>query len=143
MNFLDTALPGRFWEKCIPEPMSGCWLWIGASNRTDYGVFRYNGASLAHRVALGHVEPLNADLVVDHKCRNTRCVNPAHLRQVTQEFNTQVNYRSTRTHCANGHEFTSKNTYQRAGIRKCRRCHAIKQAARKSRLNARRSGGSK
>lgn len=133
----------RFWDKCIPEPMSACWLWLGAINKTGYGVFRLDGgARLAHRVSMGVVQWLADDLVIDHRCRNTACVNPSHLRQVTQEFNTQVNYRSTRTHCANGHEFTEANTYTHARGRKCRRCHADKQAARKTRLNARAEGKS-
>lgn len=134
MNFLDVRLPERFWDKVQPEPMSGCWLWIGARNATDYGVFRLNGgARLAHRVSLGAVQWLADGLVVDHRCRNTRCVNPAHLHQVTQKFNAQVNYRSTRTHCERGHEFTPANTYRNGSARKCRRCHADRQAI----LNAR------
>lgn len=129
MNLFDAALPDRFWSKVSPEPMSGCWLWMGAINKTGYGVFRIRGnAKLAHRVSLGATQWLSSALVVDHLCHNTACVNPSHLRQVTQEINTQANYRSTRTHCARGHEFTPENTYRHAGGRKCRRCHADKQA---------------
>ena len=136
MNFLDERLPPRFWDKVTPEPNSGCWLWTGASNKTDYGVFRMKGgARLAHRVALAAVQFMFADLVVDHRCHNTRCVNPSHLRQVTQERNAQMNHRSLRSHCAKGHEFTPENTYRTPDGRgrKCRRCHANKQAN----LNAR------
>jgi hypothetical protein len=30
VEFLDPRLPDRFWSKCMPEPNSGCWLWLGA-----------------------------------------------------------------------------------------------------------------
>lgn len=138
MNFLDERLPPRFWDLVSPEPMGGCWLWLGALNRTSYGVFRLDGgARLAHRVSVAAARgPLDSALVLDHRCRNTLCVNPAHIEQVTQRENTQRNYRSTRTHCAAGHEFTEANTYRNGAVRKCRRCHADKQAARKARLNA-------
>jgi len=27
----------RFYEKLIPEPNSGCWIWIGAITKLNYG----------------------------------------------------------------------------------------------------------
>ncbi len=49
----DSRLPNRFWDKVVPEPNSGCWLWIGAVTPTGYGVIglgtRRDGNILAHR----------------------------------------------------------------------------------------------
>lgn len=133
--FLDSRLPDRFWDKTQPEPNSGCWIWTGATNRHDYGVLRWPGSRLVHRIAYDAlVGPLTSTLVLDHRCRNTLCCNPAHLEQVTQRVNSQRNYRATRSHCAVGHAFDDKNTYRNGSARKCRRCHADKEAARK-RLN--------
>ena len=138
MNFLDLRLPSRFWDKVHAEPNSGCWLWTGAINRTGYAVFRVRGgAHLGHRVALGAVQWLCPSLVIDHRCRTPSCVNPAHLEQVTQHENTLRNVRSVRSHCPAGHPFDDANTYRNGTIRKCRRCHADKQAKRKASLNAR------
>lgn len=27
VDYGDSRLPDRFWDKVFPEPMSGCWLW--------------------------------------------------------------------------------------------------------------------
>ena len=32
-----TALPSRIESKFIPEPNSGCWLWLGGTNQKNYG----------------------------------------------------------------------------------------------------------
>jgi hypothetical protein len=31
ISLFDDRLPIRLWSKVVPEPNSGCWLWIGAS----------------------------------------------------------------------------------------------------------------
>lgn len=139
MNFLDARLPSRFWDKVSPVPFAGCWLWTGATDEHGYAKFRLDGATrLGHRVSFAVENALDEALVLDHVvCNTPACVNPVHVKQVSQRANAQRNYRSTRTHCAAGHEFTDANTYKHARGRKCRRCHADRQAARKVRLNAR------
>ena len=37
------TLEERFYEKCIPEPNTGCWLWVGASNQAGYGQIEAHG----------------------------------------------------------------------------------------------------
>lgn len=72
---------GRFEERVVPEPNTGCWLWTGALNAKGYGRF---GNAMAHRVALqlvGRAVPTGFE--VDHKCSVRACVNPAHLDVVT------------------------------------------------------------
>jgi len=54
-NFLDHRLPDRFWELCVPEPNTGCWLWLG-SGVTGYGRINWKvdgqwRMQMAHRVS--------------------------------------------------------------------------------------------
>jgi hypothetical protein len=100
-----------------------CWLWTGAKNPKGYGKIsqRY-----AHRMVYeALVGPIPEGLVIDHLCRNTSCVNPAHLEPVTNIVNLLrgPNPRREQTSCVNGHEFTEQNTYIRPnGCRTCRTC---------------------
>lgn len=83
----------------VPEPErfharvelheSGCWDWVGARMRAGYGVFSTDGTSiLAHRWSYEfYVADIPDGLVLDHLCRNRRCVNPWHLEPVTDRVN--------------------------------------------------------
>jgi len=86
------ALAERLVRYVVPEPMSGCWLWIGALVGKGYGVLarggKRGGYLYAHRVsyeiARGAIAP---GLEIDHLCRTKTCVNPAHLEAVTSAEN--------------------------------------------------------
>ncbi len=69
---------------------SDCWLWAGPLVASGYGRFQLNDQSwMAHRVAYTLlVGPIPVGLVLDHLCRNRRCVNPKHLEPVTSKENT-------------------------------------------------------
>ena len=74
----------------------GCWLWTGSRNNNGYGRFRLSRFGkrqrtvLAHRFAYEQVNgPIPDGLVVDHTCHNRHCVNPNHLRLVTNQDNCQ------------------------------------------------------
>jgi hypothetical protein len=134
VKFLDERLPPRFWEKCIPEPNSGCWLWIGATTDVGYGHLWWLDAGrllYAHRVAYeALVGPLRLDHV-DHLCRTPCCVNPAHLEDVTHRENllrgdTFAAANVRKTMCPSGHPYNETNTRHERGHRKCRICDAAR-----------------
>lgn len=77
----------RFENKFIPEPNSGCWLWLatitGRKTRhsSGYGYIKHDGwMNLAHRRSWElYRGPIPATRHVLHRCDNTCCVNPDHL----------------------------------------------------------------
>lgn len=70
----------RFMAFVSPEPNTGCWIWLGAPDSWDYGVFRVGGhLHKAHRVSYELFKGPAGDQKVLHKCDNTFCVNPGHL----------------------------------------------------------------
>lgn len=60
---------------------SGCWEWIES---TAYGYARDFSHRLSYQIFVG---PLIEGLELDHLCKNTKCVNPEHLEQVSHRTN--------------------------------------------------------
>jgi hypothetical protein len=86
--FGDACLPERFWVKARIDD-DGCWTWLSTKTGQGYGQFRDPEAGgvkkRVHRYVYERVVgPIPEGLVIDHLCRNRRCVNPAHLEAVTQ-----------------------------------------------------------
>lgn len=84
------AILNRFLNSCIPEPMSGCWLWEKHLHRLGYGRMRVGGRNgkikQAHVVAYElFVGPVPFGYELDHVCKLRCCVNPEHLEPVTEE----------------------------------------------------------
>ena len=73
----------RIFDECyIPEPNSGCWLWIATRSKYGYGVFGIGGGKrvLAHRYSWSLANgPIEGNLFACHKCDTPACVNPQHL----------------------------------------------------------------
>ena len=110
---------------------SGCMEWRGATQSRGYGSVCIGAkkTALAHRVAYFlHHGGIDAALTIDHLCRNRRCVNPAHLEQVSNRTNilrgegfSATNAR--KTHCDAGHALAGDNLIVKArGSRNCREC---------------------
>lgn len=118
-----TDFAQNFFEKVdMSQVGAGCHEWTGAVNNKGYGHMWTNKAwpEMAHHIALrfAGVEPPDRDndgMVVDHMCRNTRCVSVAHLRIVTYTENTLRNnsspfaLNSQKTHCSKGHPLSGDN----------------------------------
>lgn len=113
-----------------PEPMSGCWVWVGARNPKGYGrVFANGKMEQAHRVVYELlVGPIPVGLTLDHHCRLRCCVNPGHVEPVSNKENLRrgVGFpgeNARKTHCPKGHTYTLENTaVVRVGIKTNRHC---------------------
>ena len=81
MAYLTARQLANFESHTTPEPMSGCFLWLGYSTSEGYGRVRIqNRSENAHRVAYReHIGDIPDGLLVRHRCDNPSCVNPLHL----------------------------------------------------------------
>ncbi len=121
-------MPERFWQ--YVEKGDGCWEWTGAEVG-GYGYFRLGPRQVkAHRMAYELlVGPIPDDLVIDHLCRNTGCVNPAHMEPVSAGENVRRAGHAMTT-CRRGHPFDEANTrFDKRGCRVCRACQRLNRNA--------------
>ncbi len=122
----------RFMRFVSPEPNSGCWLWMGAAQPREYGLFSVGcEAMLAHRVCYELFKgPIPEGLELDHKCRVHCCVNPDHMEPVTHQVNCKRGLQGDLyipiTHCKHGHELAGDNLgWYPSGYRRCLACTRI------------------
>lgn len=121
----------RYWS--YVNKTDTCWLWVGPLTR-GYGVFSVGTTNyLAHRVAYFRGIPpkgKSGTIDIDHLCRVTNCVNPAHLEEVPHGENVRrgragevARARAAAiTHCPRGHAYEGENLIVSQGKRKCREC---------------------
>lgn len=129
----------RFWAKVekngavsTARPGLGpCWVWVAGRTAQGYGLFHPSKTQsvLAHRWAYQQAgNEIPEGMVLDHLCRNRRCVNPLHLEPVTDQENLRrgAGYglrNGMRRSCVNGHSYTPENSYYSpAGELRCRQC---------------------
>lgn len=79
----------RFESKYVPEPNSGCWLWVSHTSSNGYGAERYKQRQIsAHRLSYAlFTGPIQQGFVIRHKCDVRLCVNPDHLVIGTNDDN--------------------------------------------------------
>lgn len=88
----------------IPEPNSGCWLWLGTIKKRGYGNMiigsrrdKTRRSISSHRYSYTiFVGPLLEGLEICHRCDVPGCVNPDHLFQGTRQENVDDRERKNR-----------------------------------------------
>ena len=137
----------RFWAKVdkngpVPEhcpELGPCWVWTSAAmgkgyrEGKGYGLFGLNRRGypahrLAYQLLIGDIPD---GLQLDHVCRNTRCVNPAHLEPVTHQENV-ARFAALQTHCKHGHPLPAYVMGQRRICLICRDAFNRQRPSRKS-----------
>jgi hypothetical protein len=145
LHLMDEVQTTRFWSLTRPTP-TGCIEWVGSTDQRGYGLFQTHWKHprrMAHRVAweLHRNTPIPVGLVVDHLCRNTSCVNPAHLDAVTQRVNVlrgesvcaERTNRVEQGRCHRGHDLTAADSWwvsPDGSARLCRACMREKRHER-------------
>lgn len=77
----------RFWRYVEKRP-DGCWIWTASRFTSGYGAFSLRGTTRrAHRVLYVWTHGEHDQEVLDHICENRACVNPDHLRPVSNREN--------------------------------------------------------
>lgn len=99
----STTPEERFERYTIPEPNSGCILWIGTSNPKGYGRMWVEGKRMyPHRYAWERDKgAIPKGLVIDHLCHTPPCVNVEHLRVANKSENA-INVQTPRRAGASG-----------------------------------------
>ena len=99
----------RFWSKVDKGAPAGCWEWTAALHQHGYGIFslrvdKHNWKTVrAHRYAWEKLRgPVPPGMQLDHVCHNRKCLNPDHLRVVTNQQNHE-NYRGTHSNNTTGY----------------------------------------
>lgn len=82
----------------IPE--SGCWFWMGSTNRQGYGRIHFDGYRwLAHRLSYTLFKgEIQEGLSVLHRCDIPACVRPEHLWLGTRADNAKDRETKRRGH---------------------------------------------
>ena len=71
------------------EKGESCWEWLGNTDSRGYGRLHLQGKRRGAHVISWEIAngPNPAGNEIDHKCHNTLCVNPEHLRSCTHKQN--------------------------------------------------------
>ena len=119
----------RVFAKVNVEETTDCWLWTGSLSHGYANAWLGGRVRPVHRYMweVAHGEPVPVGLELDHLCRQTNCINPAHLEPVPHAENVRRgaagSFQRNKTQCPSGHPYEGKNLQVSArGFRKCRTC---------------------
>ena len=128
----------KFWDRVLM--VENCWEWLGWTNNWGYAYFHEFDRKLrVARWAYEHFRgPIPEGLVIDHLCRNHRCVNPAHLEAVTVKENTLrgtgfAPANAAKETCKRGHPLEGDNLLG-GRFRQCRACKYERTRKRRAAL---------
>lgn len=129
MNY-KVPVEDRLWPKV--QVTGFCWEWLGSLSEAGYGNFHLDGRTqLAHRVVYEIlVSKIPEGLVLDHLCRNPKCVNPDHLEVVTQGTNLTRGLQSAlKQACPQGHSWGIPRNVKtlKTGSRYCAECARVRR----------------
>ena len=95
----------ELFDRSIPEPNTGCWLWLGNGTARD-GRARYRGQHVG-RLFFGLTDP---DQHALHHCDQPVCVNPEHMYVGDQVQNMADMSRRKRARRHVGNRFNTRLT---------------------------------
>ena len=129
LNWGDSRIPQRVWDKILPCPMSGCWIWTACVNPEGYGRLSWLGIpSFSHRVLYEAIGSIPDGLELDHKCRVRCCCNPQHLEPVTRKTNVARGLRfRAKLQCKRGHAYKGNTTLIQGSNGSYRLCTTCKR----------------
>ena len=120
-------------DRIAIDAQTGCWIWTGARSNGRARIIHYDRPEQVHRVLyawrygpIPRGDPHHRNLVLDHLCNNGLCVNPDHLKMVTQKENVlradSISGRNSRkTRCPRGHTLPTEPN-RPDGSRRCLDC---------------------
>lgn len=122
-------------QNSVPEPNSGCWLWLRGLSSTGYAVWMIGRRQwrVSHLALLSRGIQVPSGFDACHHCDNPPCVNPDHLFVGTRRDNMQDAKAKGRTKgppmslmCPLGHEMAGHNLHVGIdGKRRCKACMKI------------------
>lgn len=130
----------RIADQTALDPISGCLVWLGRTDRDGYPVVYIDGKSrLVHRKNWeDEVGPIPPKHVLDHliagrpikpgPCRHRCCIEVTHLEPVSIAENSRRvrSWQAAKTHCPQGHAYAEHGVRRVCGDgatrRFCRAC---------------------
>lgn len=92
----------RFWARVTKT--ESCWEWNGPKTSGGYAQFSFQGRhEYVHRLAYEWmIGDIGDGMFLDHICHNRACVNPSHLRPVTNKQNAEHRQNAQRNNQGSG-----------------------------------------
>jgi hypothetical protein len=112
------------------QAVGECWLWTGCVGSSGYGRIGWREDGIprtfqAHRVAYG---PIPDGFHVHHTCGERLCVNPSHMRVLTQREHNRLH---APERCKRGLHWLDETGERNGNGRTCRVCRLERQRAYK------------